>query len=127
MSVSLFSFILWLLLPVLVSSCELFVFGLLVVLIVDFTFCFSHYSRVLADDSISNISDYLDSDLCLLYYNFCLAKLNHFFHFTVNLGPFLHFPFTTRNRNIIIFNLNAYNFDLGCVIFDCNFFFLVSE
>ena len=45
-----------------------------------------------------DISDYLDSDLCLFNYNFCLAQLNLFFHFTVHLGPFLHLPLIPRNR-----------------------------
>ena len=44
-----------------------------------------------------DICDYLDSDLCLFDNDFCLAPLNFFFHFTVQLGPFLHFSFTTRN------------------------------
>ena len=37
-----------------------------------------------------DISDYLDSDLYLFNYDFCLAQLNLFCHFTAHLGPFLH-------------------------------------
>ena len=48
-----------------------------------------------------DICDYLDSDLCLFYNDFCLAPLNLFFHFTVQLGPFLHFPFTPRNTCLV--------------------------
>ena len=46
------------------------------------------------------LSDYLDYDLCLSVYDLCLVPLNLLFHVTVRLGPFLHFPFTSRHRNI---------------------------
>ena len=72
---------LWLPLSVLVSPCLLFMVVCFSVLILDLTFWFRPYFRVLANYPLAFCfctSDYLDHDPCLSVYDLCLVPLNLF-------------------------------------------------
>ena len=79
-----FYILLLLLLPLLLSVQSVYVyFGYLVIVICSLGFLVLTLFRVLAyyplpNDSVPSISDYLDSDLCLAHYTFCLVPIKVF-------------------------------------------------